>query len=113
MIWGFYSMHKIRKHDEIIVLAGKDKGKIGKILRVLPEKGRALVEGINLVKKHVKPNPQAGINGGVVTREASVNLSNLAIYNPTTKKPDRVGIKILEDGKRARYFKSNQELIDI
>lgn len=106
-------MFKIRKNDEVIVLAGKDKGRRGKVLRVLPDKGRALVEGINLVKKHVKPNPQAGTTGGVVTREATISISNLAIYNPASKKADRVGVKTLEDGRRVRCFKSNQELIDI
>lgn len=106
-------MYKIRKNDEIFVLKGKDKGRRGKVLRVLHDSNRALVEGVNLIKKHVRPNPQTGVKGGIVAREASINVSNLAIYNPATKKPDRVGIKILDDGRRVRYFKSNEELIDI
>ncbi len=106
-------MLKIKKDDDVIVLTGKDKGKQGKVLRVIPAKNRAMVEGINLIKKHVKPNPRTGTAGGVVTREASIHLSNIALYNPITKKADRVGIKILEDGRKVRYFKSNSELVDV
>ncbi len=106
-------MSKIKKGDEIIVIAGKDKGKRGKVLRVIPERLRVLVEGINLVKKHVKPNPQTDTQGGVVTREAALHISNIALYNPLTKKADRVGFKILEDGRKVRYFKSNKEIVDI
>lgn len=106
-------MHKIKKGDLIIVLAGKDKGKQGKVLRMLPAKRRAMVEGINTIKKHVKPNPQKNITGGIVVQEASIDLSNLALYNPVSKKADKVQIKVLEDGKRVRVFKSNNELVDI
>jgi large subunit ribosomal protein L24 len=106
-------MLKIKKDDDVIVLTGRDKGKQGKVLRVIPAKNRAVVEGINLIKKHVKPNPRTGTTGGVVTREASIHLSNLALYNPMTKKADRVGVKILEDGRKVRYFKSNDELVDV
>lgn len=106
-------MNKIKKGDIVIALNGKDKGKQGKVLRVLPAKNRAIVEGINCVKKHVKPNPQKNVAGGIVTQEAKINLSNLALYNPVAKKADKVGIKILEDGKRVRIFKSNNELVDI
>src|ERR1700722_3827710 len=106
-------MLKIRKNDEVIVTAGKDKGKRGKILKVLPKQCRALVEGINLIKKHLKPNPQKGTAGGIITREATIHLSNLALYNPITKKADRIGFKMLEDGRKVRYFKSNNELVDI
>lgn len=106
-------MRKIKKNDEVIVLAGKDKGRRGKILSILTAKNRAIVEGINLVKKHLKPNPQKGVTGGVVTREAPINLSNIAVYNPIAKKADKVGIRVLEDGRRVRYFKSNKELVDI
>lgn len=106
-------MYKIRKNDEVIVLTGKDEGRHGKVLQVIHSSGKALVEGINLVKKHVRPNPQTGVTGGVVTRESFINISNLAIYNPNTKKPDRVGIKVLEDRRKVRIFKSNEELIDI
>ena len=106
-------MYKIKKGDHVIALSGKDKGKQGKILRLLPAKNHAVVEGINCVKKHVKPNPQKNITGGIVTVEASIDLTNLAIFNPITKKADKVRIKILEDGKRVRVFKSNDELVDI
>ncbi len=106
-------MHKIKKGDLVIALSGKDKGKQGKVLRVLPVKNRAVVEGINTVKKHVKPNPQKNVTGGIVTQEASIDLTNLALFNPITKKADKVGIKILEDGRRVRVFKSNDELVDI
>lgn len=106
-------MLKIKKGDDIIVIAGKDKGKRGKVIRVFPEKLRAIVEGVNLVKKHVRPNPQAGIQGGVVTKEASIHISNIALYNPLTQKADRVGFKVLEDGRKVRYFKSNKEIVDV
>ncbi|BBB15564.1 50S ribosomal protein L24 [Candidatus Rickettsiella viridis] len=106
-------MHKIKKGDIVIALAGKDKGKQGKVLRLLPSKSRAVVEGINTVKKHVKPNPQKNVTGGIVAQEASINLSNIALYNPLTKKADKVRIKTLEDGRRVRVFKSNDELVDI
>jgi large subunit ribosomal protein L24 len=106
-------MSKIKKGDEIIVIAGKDKGKRGKVMRVIPDRLRAIVEGVNLIKKHVKPNPQTGTQGGVVTREASLHISNIALYNPLTKKADRVGFKILEDGRKVRYFKSNNEIVDV
>lgn len=106
-------MRKIRKGDTVISLTGKDKGKQGKVLNISVAKNRARVEGINLVKKHVKPNPQKNIKGGIVTQEALINLTNLALYNPITKKADKVGIKKLEDGKKVRIFKSNSELVDI
>jgi len=106
-------MHKIKKGDIVIALAGKDKGKQGKVLRLLPSKSRAVVEGINTVKKHVKPNPQKNVTGGIVAQEASIDLSNIALYNPAAKKADKVRIKTLEDGRRVRVFKSNDELVDI
>ncbi|WP_342227272.1 50S ribosomal protein L24 [Rickettsiella endosymbiont of Rhagonycha lignosa] len=106
-------MRKIRKGDTVIAIAGKDKGKQGKILSVCTTKNRARVEGINLVKKHVKPNPQKNVAGGIVSQEALINLTNLALYNPVLKKGDKVGIKKLEDGKMVRIFKSNGELVDI
>jgi len=106
-------MRKIRKGDTVIALTGKDKGKQGKVLNINVAKRRARVEGINLVKKHVKPNPQKNIVGGIGTQEALINLSNLALYNPVTKKADKVGIKKLEDGEKIRIFKSNGERVDI
>jgi large subunit ribosomal protein L24 len=101
---------KIRRDDEIIVLAGKDKGKTGKITKVLVENGKVFVEGINLIKKHQKPVPQLQQAGGIVEKEAPLNVSNVAIVNPATGKADRVGFRI-EDGKKVRFFKSNNELI--
>ncbi len=106
-------MRKIRKGDTVIALTGKDKGKQGKVLNISVAKNRARVEGINLIKKHVKPNPQKNVAGGIVTQEAAINLTNLAVYNPVTKKGAKVGIKKLEDGKMVRIFKSNGELVDI
>ncbi|MBN2689990.1 MAG: 50S ribosomal protein L24 [Gammaproteobacteria bacterium] len=102
---------KIKKNDMVVLLAGKSKGQQGKVLKILSEK-KILVEGANLVKKHVKPNPQLNQQGGIMEREAPVDISNVAIYNPITKKADRVGFKVLDDGRKARYFKSNGELID-
>mgnify|MGYP005984857199 FL=1 len=101
---------KIRRDDEIVVLAGKDKGKQGKVLSVLASEDRIVVEGINLIKKHTKPNPQAGEQGGIVEKEASLHVSNVAIVNPATGKADRVGFRF-EDEKKARFFKSNGELV--
>jgi len=101
---------KIRRDDEVIVLAGKDKGKTGKVTRVLVEKSKVFVEGVNLVKKHQKPVPQLQQPGGIVEKEAPLNVSNVAIVNPASGKADRVGFRI-EDGKKVRFFKSNNELI--
>jgi len=103
-------MRKIRKDDDVIVIAGKDKGGRGKVLRVLGD--RLLVSGINMVKKGQKPNPVKGLTGGIVTVEMSIHSSNVAIYNSTSKKADRVGMKILEDGRKMRVFKSTGEVID-
>ncbi|MCF1427134.1 MAG: 50S ribosomal protein L24 [Shewanella sp.] len=100
---------KIRRQDEVVVLAGKDKGKTGKVAQVLPT-GKMIVEGINLVKKHTKPNPHLGVTGGIVDKEAPIQASNVAIVNPATGKADRVGFRF-EDGKKVRYFKSNGELV--
>lgn len=105
-------MRKLRKGDEIIVIAGKDKGKRGTITQVNPEKDRLLVEGINMVKKHQKPNPNMGVPGGIIDKEMPLHISNVAIFNPASGKADRVGIKILEDGRKVRIFKSNNEQID-
>jgi large subunit ribosomal protein L24 len=94
------------------VLAGRDKGKQGTVQRML-DNGRALVDGVNMVKKHVRPNPNKGETGGIIDREASIDVSNLALVNPVTGKADRVGFKTLEDGRKVRYFKSNGEVADI
>lgn len=101
---------KIRRDDEVIVLAGKDKGKTGKVVKVLTEEDRLIVEGVNLVKKHQKPNPQLEVPGGIVEKEASIHVSNVAIVNPATGKADRVGFRF-EDEKKVRFFKSNGELV--
>lgn len=104
-------MQKIKKGDDVIVLAGRDRGKRGSVLQLL-DNGRALVDSINIVKKHVRPNPNKGDTGGIVEREAPIDLSNLAIYNSKTDKADRVAIKIEDDGKKLRVFKSSGEPID-
>lgn len=101
---------KIRREDEVIVLTGKDKGKRGKVTQVLIEKGKVIVEGINQVKKHQKPVPALGQAGGIVTKEAPIDVSNVALFNSATGKADRVGFRI-EDGKKVRFFKSTGELV--
>ncbi|WP_417763618.1 50S ribosomal protein L24 [Shewanella sp.] len=100
---------KIRRDDEVIVLTGKDKGKRGKVTDVLST-GQLIVAGVNLVKKHQKPNPQLGITGGIIDKEAPIQASNVAIFNPASGKADRVGFRV-EDGKKVRFFKSNSELV--
>ena len=102
-------MNKIRKNDDVIVITGKDKGSRGNVLSVAGE--YVLVAGINKVKKHQKPNPVKGTAGGIVEMEKPIHISNIAIYNATTKKADRVGVKQLEDGRKVRVFKSNGEVI--
>ena len=104
-------MQKIKQNDEVIVLKGRDRGKRGKIVRIMDD-GRALVGGINMVKRHTKPNPNLGVAGGIIEKEAPIQRANLAIYNAASDKADRVGFKLLEDGKKVRVFKSNQEMID-
>ena len=106
-------MHKIRKGDDVVVKVGKDSGKRGTVLRVLPEVGKLVVENVNIVKKHTKPNPQAGVPGGIVEKEMPIHASNVMLYNPQTKKGDRVGFKTLEDGRKVRVFKSNNEVVDV
>jgi large subunit ribosomal protein L24 len=103
-------MLKIKRDDEVIVIAGRDKGKRGKVVRVLAD--RVIVSGINLIKKHQKPNPQAGVASGIIEKEASIHTSNVAIYNPATKQADRVGFKVLENGDKVRVFKSNGEAVE-
>lgn len=105
-------MRKIKQGDEVIVTTGKDKGRRGQVVKVLPEKGKVVVQNVNMVKKHQKPNPQAGVQGGIIEKEMPLDVSNVAIFNPATGKGDRVGIRVLEDGRKARFFKSNNELID-
>ncbi|AAQ61835.1 MULTISPECIES: 50S ribosomal protein L24 [Chromobacteriaceae] len=102
-------MRKIRKGDEVVVITGKDKGKRGTVLRVLETK--LVVEGVNVAKKHQKPNPVRGVAGGIVEKTMPIDASNVAIFNPASQKADRVGFKVLEDGRKVRVFKSSGEVI--
>jgi len=104
-------MNKIRKGDEVLVLTGKDRGRRGTVLRRVDDE-RVVVEGVNRVKKHVRPNPLKGEVGGIVEKEASLHLSNVMLWNPVAKKGDRVGIRTLADGRRVRFFKSDDEVVD-
>jgi large subunit ribosomal protein L24 len=103
-------MRKIKKGDEIIVIAGKDKGKVAQVQQVVEEGSKVVVAGVNLVKKHVRPNPMKGLEGGIIEKTMPIDISNVAIYNPETKKADRVGFKV-EDGKKVRVFKSNGKVV--
>jgi large subunit ribosomal protein L24 len=105
-------MNKIRKGDEVIVIAGRDKGKRGKVV-LRADDERVVVEGVNVVKKHTKPNPMKGVAGGIVEKTMPINQSNVAIFNPATGKADRVGVKLLADGKKARVYKSSGEEIKV
>jgi len=104
-------MNKIRKGDEVVVTTGKDKGKRGVVLRVL-DTDQLVVEGANMVKRHTRPNPMKGINGGILEKEMPIHISNVALFNSATQKADRVGFKVLEDGRKVRVFKSNGEVVD-
>ncbi|MCC7329201.1 MAG: 50S ribosomal protein L24 [Gammaproteobacteria bacterium] len=104
-------MKNIRKGDEVIVIAGKDKGRRGTVMRV--DGDRVLVENVNVVKKHQKPNPAKNVPGGIVEREAPLHLSNVMLFNSVTQKGDRVGTRVLENGRRVRIFRSNNEVVDI
>ena len=104
-------MERIKVNDTVIITTGKDKGRIGKIIKKIAN-NRVLVEGANLIKKHVKPNPDKQIQGGIIERESGVHVSNVALLNPATNKADRVGFKFLDNNQKVRYFKSNNELID-
>ncbi|MCK7598733.1 50S ribosomal protein L24 [Microbulbifer sp. CAU 1566] len=104
-------MRKIKRDDEVIVIAGRDKGKRGTVRKVLND-GRLIVAGVQMIKKHQKPNPQLGVAGGIVEKEAAIQASNVAIFNPSTNKADRVGFKVLEDGTKIRVFKSSGDAVD-
>lgn len=106
------AMRKIRQGDQVVVITGKDKGKQGTVLRVIDDQ-KVVVENINIVKKHTKANPMQGEPGGILDKEMPLAISNVAIFNPETGKADRVGFKVLEDGRKVRYFKSNGEVVDI
>jgi large subunit ribosomal protein L24 len=105
-------MRRIRKGDDVIVVAGKDKGRRGTVVRLL-DNDRVVVEGINMAKKHQKPNPMKGVSGGIMEIEMPLHISNVMPYNPATAKGDRVGFRTLEDGRKVRYFKSNNEVMDV
>ena len=105
-------MNRIRKGDDVIVIAGKDKGKRGSVLSILAN-GRLVISDVNMVKRHTKPNPNQGIPGGIVEKEMSIDPSNIMLFNPQTDKGDRVGFKTLEDGRKVRFFKSTNEVVDI
>lgn len=105
-------MRRIRKNDEVIIIAGKDKSRRGKVMQVVDNE-RVIVAGLNMSKRHTKPNPARGVAGGIVEREAAIHISNVMLFNPLTKKGDRIGFRQLEDGRKVRYFKSNNEAVDI
>ena len=105
-------MSKIRKGDDVVVLSGRDKGKRGTVLQII-ENNRIVVDNVNVIKKHVKPNPNRGETGGIIEREAPIQISNVAIFNPNSNKPDRVGYKVLEDGRKVRVFRSDGEVADL
>jgi len=104
-------MEKIRKGDDVIVTTGKDKGKRGTVLRIVDAR-HLVVEGVNRVKKHQRPNPMKGLTGGIVDKDMPIEISNVALFNPQTKKADRIGFKLMEDGRKVRVFKSNGEMVD-
>jgi large subunit ribosomal protein L24 len=104
--------NKIRKGDEVVILTGKDKGKRGLVTKAFPEDDKVIVENVNIVKKHQKPNPNANVPGGIIEKEMPIDVSNVALYNSATGKADRVGFKVLDDGRKVRYFKSNGEVLD-
>ncbi|HVS26659.1 MAG TPA: 50S ribosomal protein L24 [Burkholderiales bacterium] len=105
-------MQKIKKGDEVVVITGKDKGKRGVVLRKVDAE-HVVVESVNKVKKHQRPNPLKNTTGGIIDKEMPIHISNVMLFNPTTRKGDRVGVKVLDDGRRVRYFKSNGEMVDV
>ena len=106
-------MRKLKKGDDVVILTGKDKGKRGVVLKVIQDLDKVIVENINMVKRHTKGNPAQGTPGGIVEKEMPLHVSNVAIWNPVSNKGDRVGIKMLEDGQKVRFFKSNDEVVDV
>ncbi len=104
-------MNKIKKGDDVIVISGKDKGKRGNVMRVL-DNGRILVDGINIVKKHVRPNPQVNETGGIIEKEAALDISNISLFDAASGKASRIGIKVLEDGRKVRIYKTSGEMVD-
>lgn len=106
-------MRKLKKGDEVVVKSGKDKGKRGIVLSVLYKEEKVIVENVNMAKRHTRGNPMQGTPGGIVEKEMPIHISNVAVWNSVTEKPDRIGIRTLEDGQKVRYFKSNNEVVDI
>lgn len=106
-------MNKIKKGDDVIVIAGKDKGKRGTVLSVVSDGQKVLIDGINVAKKHVKANPNSGERGGIVTKSMPIHHSNVMVYDPNKKKGSRIGIRVLKDGKRVRAFKASDQLVDV
>ena len=104
-------MKRIKQGDEVVIIAGKDKGRRGNVVRVY-DNDRVLVEGVNIARKHQKPNPNAGVPGGIIEKEIPLDISNVMVYNPSAGKGDRIGIRYLADGRKVRYFKSNDEVLD-
>lgn len=102
----------VRRNDTVLVLTGKDRGKRGRVLQVIPDKQRVLIEGVNMIKRHTRPNPQRNIKGGVLEREASMHVSNVQLIDPSSNKPTRVGRKQLEDGQRVRIGRKSGEVVD-
>lgn len=105
-------MRRIRKGDEVVIIAGRDKGRRGTVLRIVDSE-KLVVEGINMVKKHQKPNPMQNVSGGILEVEAPIHVSNVMLFNPSTSRPDRIGFRMLEDGRKVRFFKSNKEVVDV
>jgi len=105
-------MNKIRKGDKVMVLTGRDKGKQGTVLRMLAD-SHVLVENVNMIKRHTKPNPNKGVTGGIIDREAPIHISNVALYNPATGKGERVGMRTMQDKSKVRYFKKSGEVADV
>lgn len=106
-------MNRIKKGDEVVVIAGKDKGKRGTVAKINVDMDTVVVENVNMAKRHTKGNPMQGTAGGIVEKELPIHMSNIAIWNPVLNKPDRIGIRSLEDGKKVRYFKKNNEVVDV
>jgi len=104
-------MKRLRTGDDVIVIAGKDKGKRGTISRIISDDS-VVIDNVNMAKRHTKPNPNRGVAGGIVEKEMPIHSSNVSLFNPLTKKADRVGFRVLEDGRKVRYFKSNNEVLD-
>lgn len=105
-------MSRIKKGDEVVVIAGKDKGRRGAVVKVL-ENQRVIVENLNMAKKHQRPNPNAGVTGGIVEREMPIHISKVMLFNPVTKKGDRLGVRTLDNGRKVRIFRSNKEVVDV